>query len=442
MTVTGAIEFGLTAMFLSDHLAALPSLNPWPHIQLITYGTTLAVIPIGWSYVNGALFTLQPLADQTVIENMDDGVFVFDRNERLRYANSAALGLLDPPTEMTVDGERVGTVFDNYPELLAQYRQAGSNAEPEPDTVEFPVDGERRYYQLRSSTISNSLGATTGAVVVARDVAQTTRQRTQLRERTEALEAKKAQLEQQNEQLDQFSSFVSHDLRSPLQVARRYLQLVRDTEDLSHLGQVEESIQRMDEMVEDLRKLTRVDQNGLTTEAVDIEMAARQAWAQVETKGASLEIGEAGEIIADNEFLRHVFENLFRNSVEHGSTSSRARPDNSVEHGSTDSRTQPGNSAEHGGTDLTVRVGSVAEGLYIEDDGVGIPEDERDEVLEHGYSTASNGTGLGMSIVKTVVDAHGWEITVDESDDGGARFELTNVDNADRVANAPETIGE
>ncbi len=446
MTVTGAIEFGLTAMFLSDHLAAFPSLNPWPHIQLITYGTTIAVIPIGWSYVTGALFKLQPLAERVVIENMDDAVFVFDRNDTLRYTNSAALRLLDPATA-SITGAAVETVFADYPELLAQYRRTPADSTTDPNTLQFVVDGERRYYDLRSSTITNSVGMTTGAVVVARDVTEPNRQRAELRERTEELEAKKAQLEQQNEQLDQFSSFVSHDLRSPLQVARGYLRLVKQTENLSHLDEIDDSLQRMDAMVDDLRELTRVDQSDLTAEPIAVESVARQAWGQVDTGTATLDVDHPGEILADREFLLHVFENLFRNSVEHGSTNNRtqsgdsvehgstssqrdSRADDSVEHGSTDSRPQADDSVEHGSRDVTVRVGPLADGLFVEDDGPGIPEDERESVLEHGYSTASGGTGLGLSIVSTVVEAHGWEITVTESDDGGARFELTGVDEA------------
>jgi len=440
MTVTGAIEFGLTAMFLSDHLAAMPSLNPWPHIQLITYGTTIAVIPIGWSYLTGALFKLQPLAERVVIENMDDAVFVFDRNDTLRYTNSAALRLLDPSTASAITGATVETVFADYPELLAQYRRTPTDRTPtdrtptdrtaDSKTLQFVVDGERRYYDLRGSLITNAAGMTTGAVVVARDVTEPNRQRAELRERTEELETKKAQLEQQNEQLDQFSSFVSHDLRSPLQVARGYLRLVEQTANLDYLDEVDSSLQRMDAMVDDLRELTRVDQSELSTEPIVVESAARQAWGQVGTGTASLEVDHPGEILADREFLLHIFENLFRNSVEHGSTSSRAEPNNSVEHGSTSSRAEPDNSVEHGNGKLTVRVGPLADGLFVEDDGPGIPEDERESILEHGYSTSSKGTGLGLSIVSTVVEAHGWTITVAESDDGGARFELIGVGEA------------
>ncbi len=62
-------------------------------------------------------------------------------------------------------------------------------------------------------------------------------------------------------------------------------------------------------------------------------------------------------------------------------------------------------------------------GFYIADDGLGIPADERDQIFKPGYSSGV-GTGFGLQIVEQVVDAHGWRITVAESETGGTRFEI------------------
>jgi signal transduction histidine kinase len=79
---------------------------------------------------------------------------------------------------------------------------------------------------------------------------------------------------------------------------------------------------------------------------------------------------------------------------------------------------------------VTVTVGELEDGngFYIADDGEGIPESEREEVFETGYSTSEHGTGFGLSIVEEIVTAHGWSIDVTESDDGGARFEVSGVE--------------
>jgi len=77
---------------------------------------------------------------------------------------------------------------------------------------------------------------------------------------------------------------------------------------------------------------------------------------------------------------------------------------------------------------VTVRVGRYGErGIYVEDDGPGIPADKRDDVLEPGHSSRRGGTGFGLTIVKRIVEAHGWELSVTEGTDGGARFEFDIV---------------
>jgi signal transduction histidine kinase len=48
----------------------------------------------------------------------------------------------------------------------------------------------------------------------------------------------------------------------------------------------------------------------------------------------------------------------------------------------------------------------------------------REEIFETGYSTREEGTGFGLNIVERIVEAHGWEIRVTESESGGARFEI------------------
>ena len=81
---------------------------------------------------------------------------------------------------------------------------------------------------------------------------------------------------------------------------------------------------------------------------------------------------------------------------------------------------------------LALTVGAIDDrGFYVADDGPGIPDDERGQIFETGYSTAGSGAGIGLAIVKRIVDAHDWEITVTDSEAGGARFEITAVETVD-----------
>jgi signal transduction histidine kinase len=89
------------------------------------------------------------------------------------------------------------------------------------------------------------------------------------------------------------------------------------------------------------------------------------------------------------------------------------------------------NAVEHAGEDVSVSVGDSDDGFYVEDDGSGIPEGDRGEIFAAGYSTASDGTGFGLSIVKQIVDAHGWTIRVTDGSEGGTRFEIAGVEFAE-----------
>ena len=72
----------------------------------------------------------------------------------------------------------------------------------------------------------------------------------------------------------------------------------------------------------------------------------------------------------------------------------------------------------------TVTVGALDDGFYVEDDGQGIPEADRNRVFEEGYSTSRDGTGFGLSIVSEFAAARGWTVSVTEGDAGGARLEI------------------
>ncbi|AGB30142.1 PAS/PAC sensor signal transduction histidine kinase [Natrinema pellirubrum DSM 15624] len=237
------------------------------------------------------------------------------------------------------------------------------------------------------------------------------------------------ELERTNEQLERFASIVSHDLRNPLNVLAGWLEQAEATGDPKPFEHCHEAVDRMDRLIDDLLTLARQGEQVDAIDAVDLERVVSDCWQSVETGSATLRTDVSGSIHADETRLRQLLENLFRNAVEHGSTSpaSHAQQD-AVEHGSTnpDSQAHQGD-VEHGESTVSVSVGPLEDGFYVADDGAGIPTDERERVFENGYSTASDGTGFGLSIVATIAEAHGWDVRVTESPSGGARFEFTGV---------------
>ncbi|MFB6130138.1 MAG: PAS domain-containing protein [Salinigranum sp.] len=265
-------------------------------------------------------------------------------------------------------------------------------------------------------------------------------------DRTEQLRARERELTRQNDRLEEFASVVSHDLRNPLQVAEGRLELAREECESGQLDAVAGALDRMNALVGDLLALAREGETVREMESVDLGETCRSCWRHVETSSATLEVDSSRSLRAHRSRLQQLLENLFRNAVEHSSTNPRSQAhEDAGEHSSTNPRSQAhegvhqtssdeptrtggsGDAVEHGGDDVTVTVGALEDGFYVADDGPGIPADRREDVFDAGYSTTQGGTGFGLSIVRGIVDAHGWTVRVVESDGGGARFEITGV---------------
>jgi PAS domain S-box-containing protein len=220
------------------------------------------------------------------------------------------------------------------------------------------------------------------------------------RDVTEQIERER-ELSTQNERLEEFASIVSHDLRSPLAVAEGHLELAGATDENEHLAKAADALERSQTLIDDLLTLAREGEHVDEIEQVDLAEIAQSGWQTTETQSATLDASVTQTIQADRSRLQQLFENLYRNAVEHG------------------------------GKDVTVSVGVIDDGFYVADTGAGIVDSEHEVISEAGYSTNEEGTGFGLRIVEQIAEAHGWEITVTESEQGGARFEVTGVERTD-----------
>jgi two-component system, OmpR family, sensor kinase len=222
-------------------------------------------------------------------------------------------------------------------------------------------------------------------------------------ERERTLQERERELTRERDRLEQFANLVSHDLRNPLAVAAGRLELANEECNSEHLGDVDHALDRMGQLVSDLLVLAREGESVRETEPVRLTEFVDKCWLTVETNRATLHLDADLTVQADESRLAQVFENLFRNAIDHGKDDVR----------------------------ITVEELEGECGFFVEDDGTGVPEEEHEEVFKRGYSTSSDGTGFGLAIVEQVIEAHGWGITVTEGTTGGARFEITDVELAE-----------
>lgn len=356
---------------------------PWIAAVLFVTGTTpVDLTPLGFTVFgimvliavrNYRLLDLVPVARDLVIENLDSGIVVLDDENRVVDTNEQAdriLGRDDPPI-----GEHATTVFSAF-ESVGDLIRTG---EEDSTTVSIDRAGETNHYNASISTITTDEHVL-GMVVIFNDI-------TDQVDRT-------AELEQKNKKLDEFASIVSHDLRNPLNVAQLWIETLQKDTDHEAVGKVDHSLDRMESIIRDVLALTRQEEMVEQTEELQLESVAREAWSYIDTENATLVVTADASVDADEGRLSQLFENLYRNAIEHA------------------------------GPDVTVRVEPTETGFAVADNGPGIDPDERDDIFESGYTTSEQGTGFGLKIVEQVVTAHGWEIQVRESDFGGARFEI------------------
>ncbi|MFX0184295.1 MAG: ATP-binding protein [Candidatus Hodarchaeota archaeon] len=248
-------------------------------------------------------------------------------------------------------------------------------------SVEFPISIENQERVLRAygSPRYAPNGALTGAILMYADI-------TDLKNSEELLK-------RQKEELSEFAHIISHDLRNSITSILGYATLAQELDDLTHLDKVIKHARRMEFILNRSLELAEaglvidkkeiVDLNNLVDRITELTIPQR-----IIVIKKNLE-----PIACDQEKLSQIFQNLFRNAVIHG------KP-NKIEIEMTESN----------GEDFTGKI------IIVSNDGKQIPEELHQKIFTRGFSTREEGKGMGLYIVKKLVEAHGWKIELEVSE--------------------------
>lgn len=196
-------------------------------------------------------------------------------------------------------------------------------------------------------------------------------------------------------EFERFSGVLAHELRNSLQTAQSHLALAEEGDGDEHFEGLRVALDRLGRLADEADLIARRTIVPGDRSVRDLETSVTAAWNRIHVPDVTMTVVDSGPIEAHQSLLQVLFENLFRNSVNHGSD--------------------------------TIRVGTLEDGFYVEDTGTGIPPEDRDRVFEWGFTTTDHGTGLGLALVDRIAEAHGWSVTLTEESDGGARFEVTGI---------------
>ncbi|WP_336338239.1 ATP-binding protein [Haloarcula brevis] len=196
-------------------------------------------------------------------------------------------------------------------------------------------------------------------------------------------------------QWDRISSGVSHDAKNPLNVVMGRLELLDVGE--PHEDALLRSVGRVESLLTDLSRIGSIGRPVTETDSLSLADVASEVWAGAGYDDATLDVATETAVDAESDRLQLLLRELFDNAVAHSEGP------------------------------VTVTVGDTPSGFYVADDGPGIPEADREDVFDQGFGTTRDGEGYGLFLVDTAARAHGWTVSVGDSDAGGARIDVTTV---------------
>ncbi len=339
---------------------------------------------------------------EAVIRHSADGILIVDKYQRVLGFNPALERMSGwHPEEVhgrpSVDVLRPSGPAESQDRPL--YSQAGVVGASNPvEALLITREGGQVVVEANYATIRGDSGEVLGGVIGLRDITA----------RKEAQELQST-----------FLSVISHELQTPIAIIEGYagilseegLDLPRD-QMREKLQAIKEESRLLSQMVENLLYASRIQAGGLELrrEPVDLPSLIRrvvQRMGQISRKhdiGADLP-PSFPTVIADYERVQEVITNLIDNAMKY--------------------------SPKGGAIRVEGEVRSTEVVISVIDNGQGIPQEDREKVFdrffrrEGGIARVAKGTGLGLFICKSIVEAHGGRIWVDSPPGGGSRFRFT-----------------
>jgi len=381
--------------------------NPVYNIDLTPFALTITGLAFTWSIYKHHLFELPPNAFETVIESMNDPVFILDMRNKIINANPAAQQMLGLSAHAVI-GQYTNEVFVGQANILDTYQNALNIREE----ITIGPESQIRHFEISISPLTDRLDKILGRAIILHDISDRKRAETAMAvSRDQALESSRVKSE--------FLARVSHELRTPLGVIRGYADLLFEPAygKLSELqtkavSEIIDSTERISGMVGEL-----LDEARLAAGAVQLEIKPfnpAEILDDVKEKlsvladqkklelTAELDPELPTQLVGDPSRIHQMVTNLTSNSIKF---------------------------TKKGGVGIRFYLHDTSQwAMEVNDTGPGIPEEARESIFEPFKQADSSiprifgGTGLGLSIVKHLTNMMGGKITVKSEVGNGSTF--------------------
>jgi PAS domain S-box-containing protein len=349
---------------------------------------------------------------RTIQDTLPECVKVVSADGRLLEMNPAGLAMIEADSLDQVKGQAVvNLVIAEHRRAFVAYHRAALGGAAQPPLV-FEIEGlrgTRRWLESRSTPLVDAEGMPSGVLSVTRDITE----RRAAEDELERLQRQALQASRLNA-MGAMASTLAHELNQPLAATANYvaaarLTIGRGALDGDRLGEVldlaEKEALRAGEIVRKLRGF--VTRGEVATQPTEVRRLVADAMRLAASHGESVAprlsiASNARRVLADPVQIEQVLGNLLRNAVE--ATSGQAAPDILI-------------SAK--------RHGSRFIRLTVRDNGPGVASDAARSLFSPFASTKTDGMGIGLSICRTIVEAHGGRIWHEAPPGGGAAFAFT-----------------
>lgn len=362
---------------------------------------------------------------QFAVDHANDAIFWVDASGCVVYANYAA------SKELGLEVKQL--IGMSYAQINTQLDQQGWEAlwDDLEDVLGLRFDTvhhhkERGGFSAEVSINRINFNEVAYACVFARDISERKQADEELRAYTE-------RLQQSNRELQDFAYVASHDLQEPLRKIQAFGERIArlhgdalDAKGKDYLARMLRASGRMSRLIEDLLRFSRVTTHAVPFEAVDLNEVVRHVLLdlsyQIEETGGEVEVGELPRMMADATQMTQVFQNLISNALKFAREGQAPRIQIFAEL----------QEATENIENAIIPVGTDPELCYhlvVRDNGIGFDVKYADKIFVpfqrlHARTSAYSGTGIGLAIVRKIMERHGGSVSATGEQGQGATFTL------------------
>lgn len=401
--IGGLLPWSASFLYLAD-------INVTPGLDLTPASIALSGAMLIYAFFNNRFLDLVPVARETLVETLQDGIIVLDDQNRIQDVNSAALNYLGIKNK-----NNLGLFADDSgASVIPLLNAITKNGQTE--RVEIKKGNELIAFKIIKQTIKNQQGS---RLVIIRDISESYSQQQEL------IKAKE-RAEESDRLKSAFLANMSHEIRTPMSGILGFTELLREVkisedEQQEYLGIIEKSGTRMLNIINDLMSISTLEAGLMKTSISEVDvnkqinLVYKTLKPQAQEKGIKLFLNKnlpltEGKKVTDREKLSAILTNLVKNAIKF---------------------------TQSGSIELGCSRNQYELEFFVKDTGIGILPEQKEYIFERfrqgseSFAREYEGAGLGLSIAKAYVELLGGRIWVESEPAIGSTFFFTIPDKRD-----------